>query len=126
MFDRNVYRARRDGLRRLLSRGVALFLGNEESPMNYADNTYPFRQDSSFLYYFGLDTAGLAAVLDLDEGTETLYGPEPTVEDAVDVRTLPRGRGQAFVRPSSPPRSSRSFRAGTIVTKIPAKKCVMA
>ncbi|NTU51130.1 MAG: aminopeptidase P family protein, partial [Candidatus Aminicenantes bacterium] len=89
MFDRDVYRARRDGLRRLLSRGVALFLGNEESPMNYADNTYPFRQDSSFLYYFGLDTAGLAAVLDLDEGTETLYGPELTVEDFVWTGPLP-------------------------------------
>ncbi len=89
MFDRDVYRVRRDGLRRHLSRGVALFLGNEESPMNYADNAYRFRQDSSFLYYFGLDTAGLAAILDLDEGTETLYGPEPTVEDSVWTGPLP-------------------------------------
>ena len=89
MFDRDVYRARRDGLRRHLNRGVALFLGNEESPMNYADNAYRFRQDSSFLYYFGLDTAGLAAILDLDEGTETLYGPEPTVEDFVWTGPLP-------------------------------------
>lgn len=89
MFDRDVYRVRRDGLRRQLSRGVALFLGNEESPMNYADNTYRFRQDSSFLYYFGLDTAGLAAILDLDEGTEILYGPEPTVEDSVWTGPLP-------------------------------------
>ena len=89
MFDRDVYRARRDALRRHLNRGVALFLGNEESPMNYADNAYRFRQDSSFLYYFGLDTAGLAAILDLDEGTETLYGPEPTVEDFVWTGPLP-------------------------------------
>lgn len=89
MFDRDVYSVRRDGLRRQLSRGVALFLGNEESPMNYADNTYRFRQDSSFLYYFGLDTAGLAAILDLDEGTEILYGPEPTVEDSVWTGPLP-------------------------------------
>jgi Xaa-Pro aminopeptidase len=89
MFDRDTYRARRDGLRRALGSGIALFLGNEESPMNYADNTYRFRQDSSFLYYFGLDTAGLAAILDLDEGTETLYGPEPTVEDFVWTGPLP-------------------------------------
>jgi Xaa-Pro aminopeptidase len=89
MFDREIYRARRDGLRRLLNKGVALFLGNDESPMNYKDNTYRFRQDSSFLYYFGLDTPGLAAILDLDDGTETLYGPEPTVEDFVWTGPLP-------------------------------------
>jgi Xaa-Pro aminopeptidase len=89
MFDRDVYRARRESLRRQLGSGVALFLGNDESPMNYADNTYRFRQDSSFLYYFGLDTAGLAAVIDLDEGRETLYGPESTVEDFIWTGPLP-------------------------------------
>lgn len=83
MFDRTVYRARRDVLRRGLGSGVALFLGNDESPMNYADNPFRFRQDSSFLYYFGLDSAGLSATIDLDDGHETLYGPEPTVEDFV-------------------------------------------
>ena len=95
MFDRDVYRARRDALRRLLETGVVLLLGNDESPMNYADNPYRFRQDSSFLYYFGLDTAGLAAVVDLDEGTETLYGPEPTVEDSVWTGPLPSLRDRA-------------------------------
>jgi Xaa-Pro aminopeptidase len=89
MFDRDVYRTRRDGLRRQLGPGIALFLGNDESPMNYADNTFRFRQDSSFLYYFGLDTAGLAAIIDLDEGTETLYGSELTVEDFVWTGPLP-------------------------------------
>jgi len=95
MFDRDVYRARRDGLRRRLSRGVALLLGNDESPMNYADNAYRFRQDSSFLYYFGLDTPGLAAVIDMDEGVETLYGPEATVEDFVWTGPLPSLRDRA-------------------------------
>lgn len=95
MLDRDVYRARRDALRRLLETGVVLLLGNDESPMNYADNPYRFRQDSSFLYYFGLDTAGLAAVVDLDEGTETLYGPEPTVEDSVWTGPLPSLRDRA-------------------------------
>jgi len=89
MFDRDVYRARRDGLRRRLGSGIALFLGNDESPMNYADNTYRFRQDSSFLYYFGLDTAGLAAIIDLDQETETLFGRELTVEDFVWTGPLP-------------------------------------
>lgn len=108
MFDRDVYRARRDGLRRRLGSGIALLLGNEESPMNYADNTYRFRQDSSFLYYFGLDTAGLAATIDLDEGTETLYGPEPTVEDFVWTGPLPSLRDRAaragVERVMAPPR----------------------
>jgi Xaa-Pro aminopeptidase len=95
MFDRNFYRARRDGLRRKLGSGVALFLGNDESPMNYADNMFRFRQDSSFLYYWGLDTAGLAALIDLDEGAETLYGPEPTVEDFVWTGPLPSLKDRA-------------------------------
>ena len=89
MFDRKIYRARREGLRRQLGQGIALFLGNDESPMNYTDNTYRFRQDSSFLYYFGLDTAGLAATIDLDAGTEILYGPELTVEDFIWTGPLP-------------------------------------
>jgi Xaa-Pro aminopeptidase len=95
MFDRDVYRARREGLRRQLGQGIALFLGNDESPMNYTDNTYRFRQDSSFLYYFGLDTAGLAATIDLDEGTEILYGPELTVEDFVWTGPLPSLKDRA-------------------------------
>jgi Xaa-Pro aminopeptidase len=95
MFDRDVYRARRDGLRRRLGSGIALLLGNDESPMNYADNTYRFRQDSSFLYYFGLDTPGLAATIDLDEGPETLYGPELTVEDFVWTGPLPSLKDRA-------------------------------
>ena len=95
MFDRNVYRARRERAAPATGPGMALFLGNDESPMNYADNTYRFRQDSSFLYYFGLDTAGLAAILDLDEGTEALYGPELTVEDFIWTGPLPSLKDRA-------------------------------
>jgi Xaa-Pro aminopeptidase len=95
MFDRDVYRIRRDKLRRALPAGVALFLGNDESPMNYADNTFRFRQDSSFLYYFGLDNPGLAAIVDLDERTETVYGTEPTVEDFVWTGPLPSLKDRA-------------------------------
>ena len=51
--------------------------------MNYAANTYPFRQDSSFLYYWGLDHPGLAAVIDIDAGTETMFGNDPTVAEIV-------------------------------------------
>lgn len=83
MFPREIYKQRRARLRSGMSSGVALFLGNEPSPMNYAGNPYPFRQDSSFLYYFGLDEPGLAAVIDLNEGTEYLFGDDPTVEEVV-------------------------------------------
>lgn len=95
MFDRNIYIARRDRLRAEVRSGLVLFLGNEESPMNYADNTYHFRQDSSFLYFFGLDFAGLAGVVDLDEGADTIYGSDLTVEDFVWMGPQPTIRERA-------------------------------
>jgi len=70
MFDSKVYTNRRERLMSLLNDGVALFMGNNESPMNYRDNTYHFRQDSSFLYFFGLDQPVLAGVIDLESGEE--------------------------------------------------------
>ncbi len=63
--------------------GLILLLGNEESPMNYRDNPYPFRQDSSFLYYTGLDRPHLALLLDIDEGHATLFGEEATLDHVV-------------------------------------------
>ncbi len=83
MFPTEVYTARRRCLRKMVSSGVILLLGNNESPMNYADNPYPFRQDSSFLYYFGLDEPGLAAVIDVDERSECLFGDDATVEEVI-------------------------------------------
>jgi Xaa-Pro aminopeptidase len=83
MFAKELYIARREKLRKSVGSGLILLLGNEESPMNYADNTYHFRQDSTFLYFFGLNFAGLAAVLDCDSGVDTVYGNDLTVEDFV-------------------------------------------
>jgi len=83
MFPANVYIERRRRLRNELRTGVLLFLGNEESPMNYPDNAYPFRQDSSFLYFFGLDSPGLSAVIDIDENKEAVFGTDVTVDDVV-------------------------------------------
>ncbi|TKJ35034.1 MAG: Xaa-Pro aminopeptidase [Planctomycetes bacterium B3_Pla] len=83
MFAPNVYIERRKRLRTDVESGVILFLGNEESPMNYPDNQYPFRQDSSFLYFFGLDCPGLAAVIDIDQGSECIFGDDLTVDDIV-------------------------------------------
>ena len=83
MFATTTYRERRERLKSLMGSGLALFLGNEESARNYADNIYPFRQDSSFLYFFGLDVPGLAAVVDLDSKVEVIFGDDPTLDDIV-------------------------------------------
>jgi Xaa-Pro aminopeptidase len=83
MFSADVYIERRKRLRTDVQAGLILFLGNEESPMNYVDNQYPFRQDSSFLYFFGLDCPGLTAVIDVDQGTECMFGDDLTVDDIV-------------------------------------------
>ena len=55
MFESQIYLNRRQQLKANLNQGLILFLGNQLSPMNYRDNAYPFRQDSSFLYYWGLN-----------------------------------------------------------------------
>ena len=83
MFAPNVYTERRRRLKEQMQTGFILFLGNEESPMNYADNQYPFRQDSSFLYFFGLDDPGLSAVIDVDDGKECVFGDDLTVDDII-------------------------------------------
>jgi len=89
MFDKKTYIERRNRLRNKNLSGLALFLGNEESPMNYADNPFHFRQDSSFLYFFGLDYPGLAGVVDFDNGKDYIYGNDLTVEDIVWMGTQP-------------------------------------
>ena len=83
MFEKNVYINRRKRLNQQLGSGVILLLGNEESSINYRDNCYPFRQDSSFLYFFGLDRPGLAAIIDMDNTTEILFGDNINVEDII-------------------------------------------
>ncbi|MCX5644873.1 MAG: Xaa-Pro aminopeptidase [Phycisphaerae bacterium] len=96
MFAKEIYIRRRERLKIQVRSGLVLLLGNDESPMNYAANVYPFRQDSTFLYFFGLDQPGLAVVLDLDEGAECLFGDDPSLDDIVwtGPRPLLRDRGQ--------------------------------
>ena len=83
MFAASIYVERRRRLKERVQSGLILLLGNEESPMNYADNCYPFRQDSSFLYYFGLDHPGLAAVIDVERDKEIVFGDDLTMDDIV-------------------------------------------
>ena len=67
MFSKETYTQRRALPKKTLGSGVLLFLGNDECGLNYEDNTFRYRQDSTFLYYFGLSFAGLSAIIDIDK-----------------------------------------------------------
>ena len=83
MFEKEVYIKRRQRLKSLVNDGIALFIGNVEAPMNYPDNTYHWRQDSDFLYFFGIDLPGLEGVIDFNSGDEIIFGNDFTVDDIV-------------------------------------------
>src|SRR5690606_39100642 len=83
MFSTQTYRSRRDTLQSNVPSGLILLMGNSEAPINFKDNTYPFRQDSTFLYYFGISTPGLAALIDIDEDRTIIFGDEMTIDDII-------------------------------------------
>ncbi|QGY44014.1 M24 family metallopeptidase [Maribellus comscasis] len=83
MFKQKAYIERRKILKEKVGSGIILLFGNDESPMNYTDNTYHFRQDSTFLYYFGIAHPGLAAVIDIDNDREIIFGNDYTIDDIV-------------------------------------------
>jgi Xaa-Pro aminopeptidase len=83
MFDKKIYQQRRDKLCKNVKSGLLLFLGNGESPMNYPANPYHYRQDSSFLYFFGLSFPGLAALIDIDEERQTVFGNDLDLDDII-------------------------------------------
>lgn len=84
MFSKDTYVRRRAELKKLVKSGIILLFGNNDQPANYPSNGYyPFRQDSSFLYYLGLTRDGLVGVIDIDNDTETLIGNDIDIEDIV-------------------------------------------
>ena len=89
MFAKETYVQRRAGLKKAVGQGLLLFLGNDEQGLNYEDNTFRYRQDSSFLYYFGLNFAGLNAVIDIDEDREIIFGDELSIDYIVWMGTQP-------------------------------------
>ncbi len=89
MFPKEVYAKRRENLKSLVNKGVGLFLANPESPMNCPDNTFHFRQDSSFLYFFGIKEPGLAAVIDFESGEEILFGDDISIDAIIWMGELP-------------------------------------
>ena len=136
MFSKEVYARRRQTLVAKMAdsaaegkRGIALFIGNTEAPAQYKDNCYKFRQDSTWLYFFGIDQPLYAAIIDLDNGNETIFaddveigdiiwmGPQPSVAsvaasvgveksapytdlNAAVAKVLAEGRPVHFVKPS--------------------------
>jgi len=89
MFSKETYLQRREELKNQMGSGILIFLGNDETGMNYADNTYHFRQDSTFLYYFGLNVPGLVAIMDLNEGIDTIFGSDYTIDQIVWMGNMP-------------------------------------
>jgi Xaa-Pro aminopeptidase len=96
MFNKEVYIERRKKLRKELSSGVALFLGNEEAAFNYPANQYHFRQDSHFLYFFGIDHPGFAGIVDIDEGKELIFGNDFDIDDIIWMGQQPTVAEQAL------------------------------
>lgn len=83
MFKSDVYINRRRELHKKMKSGLALFIGNVEASMNYPSNTYHFRQDSDFLYFFGIDLPGLAGLMDFDSGKDWIFGNDFEMDDII-------------------------------------------
>ena len=95
MFETSVYTNRRARLKEKVKSGLVLILGNGEAPANYTDNTYKFRQDSSFLYFFGLNQPGFAGVIDIDSGDEYLFGNDVDMDDIIWMGPQPSVKDMA-------------------------------
>ncbi len=97
MFEKKVYIERRKALLERLrgQKGIALFLGNVESPAQYGDNCYKWRQDSTWLYYFGIDEPRFAATIDLETGDEVLYADDFSIDDIIWMGPMPTVRSLA-------------------------------
>lgn len=83
MFAKDIYVGRRARLMEKVGKGVILLLGNSEASCNYPSNTYKFRQDSSFLYFFGLNEPDMAALLDVESGEQVLFGNDVDIDDII-------------------------------------------
>ncbi|NLA24371.1 MAG: aminopeptidase P family protein, partial [Bacteroidales bacterium] len=83
MFSPDVYINRRKTLKQKVSNGLILLLGNNDSPMNYPANGFHFRQDSTFLYYFGLNLQGMAAIIDPEAGETTILANDVDIDDII-------------------------------------------
>ncbi|MDE6482483.1 MAG: aminopeptidase P family protein [Rikenellaceae bacterium] len=92
MFKKEIYVKRRNILRSKVKSGLILMPGNREAPYNYPSNTYHFRQDSTFLYYFGLNHADMVGVIDIDADTDCIYANDYTIDDIIWMGDQPTVR----------------------------------
>ncbi len=90
MFNREVYINRRKQLKKEIKSGIALFLGNVDAAFNYPANQYHFRQDSHFLYFFGLNNPGFAGVIDFDNDTDYIFGNDFDIDDIIWMGVQPK------------------------------------
>jgi Xaa-Pro aminopeptidase len=95
MFDKKIYSQRRDLIKKIVKKGVIFLPGNKEVAFNYPANTFSFRQDSTFLYFFGLDHPDLAGVIDIDNNKDYIFGNDVDMEDIIWMGNLPTIKEQA-------------------------------
>lgn len=114
MFEKEIYIRRRATLIERMGayapegkRGIAIFIGNVDAPAQYRDNAYAFRQDSTWLYYFGIDLQGYAAIIDLDSAAQTIYADDVDIDDVIwsgpqpSVRSIAEGVGVTDSAPAA-------------------------
>lgn len=90
LFSASTYQNRRDQLMKMIPSGFALFLGNDEASMNYPSNTYKYRQDSNFLYFFGIALPNKAAIIDFDHKKTILFGDDFEIDDIIWMGDQPK------------------------------------
>jgi len=97
MFTKEVYISRRKALVEQLAgeKGIVLFLGNVDAPAQYKDNCYKWRQDSNWLYFFGIDEPRFAATIDLESGEEVIYADDFGIDDIIWMGPMPSVQSQA-------------------------------
>ena len=121
MFSKETYIRRRAELKKLVKSGIIILFGNNESPANFPNNGYyPFRQDSTFLYYFGLQRDGLVGVIDIDNDQETLVGNDIDIEDIVwygDVDSVADMAAQVGVAHTAPMKAMRTLCNDALIKK---------
>ncbi|PVX50788.1 Xaa-Pro aminopeptidase [Balneicella halophila] len=121
MFDTKVYKNRRQKLATAVKKGLMLFLGNDESPMNATANTYRYRQDSTFRYLFGINSPGFAAVIDIDNGKEYIFANDFEIDDIIWMGTQPKVKdiaAQVGVNETMPLKKLDSFLSQNIDREI--------
>lgn len=129
MFDKEIYIGRRRTLLNLMKdsgndghRGIAIFLGNAEAPQNYRGNDYKFRQESSFLYFWGIDEPGFAAILDLDSGDECLFGDDVDIDDIIWMGPQPSVASKAEKTGAGASAPFREFASNILKAKASGRK----